>query len=99
MSCCGPRLPPCLPSPALPPSLSRSVSVYVSLSQQWWHIEGTAFWLVNLMELLTRGVAWINMAWRILGPEEVSRSPFTSPTATATRRSTALPVPVSNLHV
>ena len=94
VSCYGPTLPPCLPSPVLPPPAAA-----LSLSQQQWHIQGTTFWLVNLMEPLPRGVAWINMAWRIVVPEEVSRSPFTSTTVTATRRSTALPVPVSSLHV
>lgn len=50
------------------------VSVYVSLSQQQWHIEGTAFRLVNLMEPLTRGVAWINMARRISGQRRSARA-------------------------
>lgn len=50
----------------LPSTLSFFISVYVPLSWQQWHIEGTAFWVVNLMELLTCGAVWINMAWRLL---------------------------------
>lgn len=45
---------------------SPPLFLFSSLSWQQWHIEGTAFWVVNLMELLTCGAVWINMAWRLL---------------------------------
>lgn len=56
-----PAVAPMLPSsspppPPFPSALSLSVSVYASPSQLQWHIEGTAFRLVNLMEPLTRSV-------------------------------------------
>lgn len=61
--------------PSVPCTLSLFISVYVPLSWQRWHIEGTAFWAVNLMEPLTCGVAWINMARRLSGQR---RSVFTA---------------------
>ncbi|KAI9543930.1 hypothetical protein NQZ68_004979 [Dissostichus eleginoides] len=67
-----------------PPLQTPTVMRALSAQRGWrWHIEGRASRLVDLMEPLTRGVAWINMAWRI----SVQSSPSASAPITETQQS------------